>query len=48
MDDIEAEVARLTSAGATFRNQILKGPGGKHVLLQDPSGNVIELFQNAR
>ncbi|MDB5431860.1 MAG: Glyoxalase/bleomycin resistance protein/dioxygenase [Caulobacter sp.] len=47
VDDIEAEVARLREAGATFRNDILEGPGGKQVLLQDPSGNVVELFQPA-
>jgi catechol 2,3-dioxygenase-like lactoylglutathione lyase family enzyme len=45
--DIDAEVARLRAAGAPFRNDILKGPGGKQVLLQDPSGNVVELFQPA-
>jgi catechol 2,3-dioxygenase-like lactoylglutathione lyase family enzyme len=45
--DIEAEVARLRAAGAPFRNEILSGPGGKQVLLQDPSGNVVELFQPA-
>jgi catechol 2,3-dioxygenase-like lactoylglutathione lyase family enzyme len=47
VDDIAAEVARLRSAGASFRNDILSGPGGKQILLQDPSGNVIELFQPA-
>jgi catechol 2,3-dioxygenase-like lactoylglutathione lyase family enzyme len=47
VDDIVAEVARLKAAGAPFRNAILEGPGGKQVLLQDPSGNVIELFQPA-
>jgi catechol 2,3-dioxygenase-like lactoylglutathione lyase family enzyme len=47
VDDIEAEVARLRQAGAQFRNDILSGPGGKQVLLQDPSGNVVELFQPA-
>jgi Glyoxalase-like domain len=47
VDDIEAEVARLRAAGATFRNEILAGPGGKQILLQDPSGNVVELFQPA-
>jgi catechol 2,3-dioxygenase-like lactoylglutathione lyase family enzyme len=47
VDDIEAEVARLRDAGARFRNDILKGPGGRQVLLQDPSGNVVELFQLA-
>lgn len=47
VDDIEAEVARLREAGAPFRNDVLIGPGGKQVLLQDPSGNVVELFQPA-
>jgi len=47
VDDIEAEVARLRAAGAPFRNDVLEGPGGKQVLVQDPSGNVIELFQPA-
>jgi len=47
LDDIDAEVARLREAGATFRNEILSGPGGKQVLLEDPSGNVVELFQPA-
>jgi catechol 2,3-dioxygenase-like lactoylglutathione lyase family enzyme len=47
VDDIAAEVARLRDAGAPFRNDILEGPGGKQVLLQDPSGNVVELFQPA-
>ena len=47
VDDIDAEVARLGAARASFRNDILEGPGGKQVLLQDPSGNVVELFQPA-
>lgn len=47
VDDIAAEVARLREAGAPFRNDILEGPGGQQVLLQDPAGNVIELFQPA-
>jgi catechol 2,3-dioxygenase-like lactoylglutathione lyase family enzyme len=47
VDDIEAEVARLRDAGARFRNDILSGPGGQQVLLLDPAGNVIELFQPA-
>jgi catechol 2,3-dioxygenase-like lactoylglutathione lyase family enzyme len=47
VDDIDAEVARLRAAGATFRNEIVEGPGGKQILLLDPSGNVIELFQPA-
>ena len=47
VDDIESEVSRLRDAGASFRNDILEGPGGKQILLQDPSGNVVELFQPA-
>jgi catechol 2,3-dioxygenase-like lactoylglutathione lyase family enzyme len=47
VDDIAAEVARLRAAGAPFRNDIVEGPGGKQILLQDPSGNVVELFQFA-
>jgi catechol 2,3-dioxygenase-like lactoylglutathione lyase family enzyme len=45
--DLDAEVARLRGAGAMFRNDIVEGPGGKQTLLQDPSGNVVELFQPA-
>ena len=45
VEDIEAEVARLRDAGARFRNDILSGPGGKQILLLDPSGNVVELFE---
>lgn len=45
--NIEAEVARLREAGAPFRNDIVKGPGGKQILLQDPSGNLVELFEPA-
>lgn len=48
VDDIAAEVERLRTAGVRFRNEILKGPGGSQVLLEDPSGNPIELFQPAR
>ena len=44
---IEREVARLGEAGAAFRNPIVEGPGGKQVLLQDPSNNFVELFQPA-
>ena len=47
VDDINAEVARLRAAGLTFRNDIVNGPGGSQILLEDPSGNVIELFQPA-
>jgi catechol 2,3-dioxygenase-like lactoylglutathione lyase family enzyme len=47
VDDIDEEVGRLRDAGATFRNEIVTGPGGKQILLEDPSGNVVELFQPA-
>ena len=45
--DLDAEVSRLRAAGLTFRNDIVTGPGGRQVLVQDPSGNVVELFQPA-
>ena len=47
VDDLEAEVGRLRDAGLTFRNDIVKGPGGSQVLVDDPAGNPIELFQPA-
>jgi catechol 2,3-dioxygenase-like lactoylglutathione lyase family enzyme len=47
VDDIDAEVARLRAAGVSFRNDVVTGPGGKQVLIDDPSGNPIELFQAA-
>jgi catechol 2,3-dioxygenase-like lactoylglutathione lyase family enzyme len=43
--DIAATVDRLRADGATFRNQIVKGPGGQQILLEDPDGNPIELFE---
>jgi catechol 2,3-dioxygenase-like lactoylglutathione lyase family enzyme len=48
VDDLPAEVARLRAAGAEFRNDIVKGPGGSQILLVDPSGNLVELFQPAQ
>lgn len=48
VDDIAGEVDRLRSAGLTFRNDILKGVGGSQILLDDPFGNPIELFEPAR
>ena len=45
--DLKAEVERLKSAGLAFRNDIITGVGGSQILLEDPSGNVIELFQPA-
>ena len=47
VEDIEAEVARLRAAGVRFRSEIVTGPGGKQIVLDDPSGNPIELFQPA-
>jgi catechol 2,3-dioxygenase-like lactoylglutathione lyase family enzyme len=47
VDDIDAEVARLRGEGVSFRNEIITGPGGRQILLDDPSGNPIELFQPA-
>jgi catechol 2,3-dioxygenase-like lactoylglutathione lyase family enzyme len=47
VDDIDSEVARLRAAGVNFRNEIVTGPGGKQILLDDPSGNPIEIFQPA-
>lgn len=47
LDDLAAEVARLRKAGLEFRNDVVTGPGGSQILLQDPSGNLIELFQPA-
>lgn len=43
--DIESEVERLRAVGLPFRNDIIAGPGGRQILLEDPSGNPIELFQ---
>jgi catechol 2,3-dioxygenase-like lactoylglutathione lyase family enzyme len=47
-DDLETEVERLRTEGVKFRNDIVTGPGGKQILVEDPSGNMIELFQPAR
>ena len=47
VSDIDAEVERLRAAGITFRNDIVTGPGGRQILLEDPAGNPIELFQPA-
>jgi catechol 2,3-dioxygenase-like lactoylglutathione lyase family enzyme len=45
VDDLEAEVERLRAAGVPFRSEIVTGPGGSQIVLDDPSGNPIELFQ---
>jgi hypothetical protein len=47
VEDIASEVTRLRNAGVGFRNDIVTGPGGQQILLDDPSGNPIELFQPA-
>jgi len=48
VDDLPDKVARLRAAGAQFRNEIVTGSGGSQVLLKDPSGNLVELFQPVR
>ena len=45
--DLTTEVDRLRDAGVRFRNEVVTGPGGSQILLEDPSGNVVELFQPA-
>jgi catechol 2,3-dioxygenase-like lactoylglutathione lyase family enzyme len=45
--DIAAEVARLRAEGVGFRNDIITGPGGRQILIEDPAGNVVELFEPA-
>jgi hypothetical protein len=45
VDDLEARVEELKQVGLSFRNEVVTGPGGKQILLEDPSGNVVELFQ---
>jgi catechol 2,3-dioxygenase-like lactoylglutathione lyase family enzyme len=47
VSDLAVEVERLRAAGVQFRNNIVTGPGGSQILLQDPSGNLVELFQPA-
>jgi catechol 2,3-dioxygenase-like lactoylglutathione lyase family enzyme len=47
VDDLDAEIDRLGSAGLSFRSEPISGPGGRQILLADPAGNLIELFQPA-
>ena len=47
VEDLDAEIARLTAGGVPFRNEVVSGPGGSQVLAVDPSGNFVELFQPA-
>ena len=48
VEDLPAEVARLRAAGVSFRNDIVTGPGGSQILIEDPSKNLVELFQPAK
>jgi catechol 2,3-dioxygenase-like lactoylglutathione lyase family enzyme len=48
VENLDSEVERLRTAGVQFRNDIVKGPGGRQILVDDPSGNPIELFQPAQ
>jgi catechol 2,3-dioxygenase-like lactoylglutathione lyase family enzyme len=45
VDDLDATVARLREGGATFRGDVISGRGGRQALVQDPAGNLVELFQ---
>ena len=46
-DDLDAEIDRLRTAGVSFRSDVVAGPGGRQVLIADPAGNLVELFQPA-
>lgn len=48
VEDIDAAVERLKAAGARFRNEVVTGVGGRQVLVEDPAGNAVELFQPLR
>ena len=47
VEDIDAEVAKLRASGVPFRSDVVSGPGGRQIVLDDPSGNPVELFQPA-
>jgi catechol 2,3-dioxygenase-like lactoylglutathione lyase family enzyme len=47
VDDLDAEIARLRTAGLAFRSDLVSGPGGRQILIADPAGNLVELFQPA-
>src|SRR3954468_2726490 len=47
VDDLDAEITRLRAAGLPFRSDLVAGPGGRQVLIADPDGNLVELFQPA-
>ncbi|MEV4713816.1 VOC family protein [Micromonospora sp. NPDC049374] len=48
VDDLDVEIDRLRRGGVSFRSEVVSGPGGRQILLTDPAGNLIELFQPAR
>ncbi len=48
VDDLDVEVEHLRASGADFRNEIVTGRGGRQILVEDPSGNLVELFEPAR
>jgi catechol 2,3-dioxygenase-like lactoylglutathione lyase family enzyme len=48
VEDLDAEIGRLRGAGLPFRSELVSGPGGRQILLADPAGNLIELFQPAQ
>ena len=48
VDDLDAEITRLRDAGLPFRSDLVSGPGGRQILLADPAGNLVELFEPAR
>jgi catechol 2,3-dioxygenase-like lactoylglutathione lyase family enzyme len=45
LDDLDARIATLAALGVRFRNEVVEGPGGRQILAEDPSGNVVELFE---
>ena len=47
VDDLDAEITRFRDTGLSFRSELVSGPGGRQILLADPAGNLIELFQPA-
>lgn len=47
VDDLDAEIVRLRDGGLAFRSEVVSGPGGRQILLADPDGNLVELFQPA-
>jgi catechol 2,3-dioxygenase-like lactoylglutathione lyase family enzyme len=47
VDNLDVEIARLRGAGLSFRSDAVSGPGGRQILLADPAGNLVELFQPA-